>query len=99
MGMLQDFTCPACGLNGHVSGGEDCGMLAATTTIYCESCDNLQDAVVVKDLFSIPPRRHKPRCGKSKSHPIKVWNHNELCPRCGLANLKVAENGLVTMWD
>ena len=99
MGMLQDFTCPACGLKGHVSGGEDAGMLTATTTIYCETCDTLQDSTVEKCRVSVPARGIKPRCEKSKSHPIKVWSQNELCPRCGLANLKVAGNGLVTMWD
>ena len=99
MGMLQDFICPACGLKGHVSGGEDSGMLAATTTIYCETCGTLQDAEVVKNLLSYPPRRFKPRCEKSKTHPIKIWNRNEPCPRCGQNLLQEAADGVVTMWD
>lgn len=99
MGTLVDFTCPACGLKGHVSGGGDCGVLAATTTIYCETCDNLQDAVVVKNLLSIPHRHYKPRCEKSKSHSIILWNRNEPCPRCGRGSLELAQNGLETLWD
>lgn len=99
MGMLQDFTCPACGLKGHVSGGEDCGMLAVTTTIYCKTCDTLQDAIVEKCCVSVPARRIKPRCEKSRLHPVKFWNQNELCPRCGQSLLALDEHGSVTMWD
>ncbi|WP_395745420.1 hypothetical protein [Prosthecobacter sp.] len=99
MGMLQDFICPACGLKGHVSGGKDAGMIAATTTIYCETCRTLQDAEVEKIRCSIPPRRIKPCCERSNIHTIKVWNQNEPCPRCGQSLLVVDENGEVTMWD
>jgi acetone carboxylase gamma subunit len=99
MGMSRDFLCPACGLAGNVSGGGDCGMMDATTTIYCETCQTLQDAVVVKELYAIPPKEIAPRCEKRKSHRIKLWNREQLCPRCGQAHLQEDTNGTVIMWD
>lgn len=99
MGMSLDFLCPACGLEGHVSGGEDCGMVAATTTIYCETCQTLQDAVVVKERYAIPVKEIEPRCRRQKSHPIKLWNREQLCPRCGQALLEEDPNGDVVLWD
>lgn len=99
MGMLLDFVCPACGLKGHVSGGEDCGMVAATTTIYCEICGTLQDAAVVEERFAAVPKRIEIRCEKVKSHRIKLWNRDEPCPRCLQGLLTVDEAGMVTMWD
>ena len=99
MGKTLDFSCPACGLAGHVSGGGDGGDFAATTTIYCETCQTLQDAVVVKELYVIPLKEIAPRCEKRKSHPIKLWNKDEPCPRCGQALLEIDPNGTVVMWD
>lgn len=99
MGMSLDFLCPACGLAGHVSGGEACGMMTATTTIYCETCQTLQDAVVAEELDSDPPKETAPRCKRRKSHRIKLWSHEQLCPRCGQAPLQEDPNGSVTMWD
>lgn len=99
MGMTLDFLCPACGLEGQVSGGPDCGMVVGTTTIYCLTCQTLQDAVVAEELYAIPLKEIAPRCQKRKSHPIKVWNKEEPCPRCGQALLKEDPNGAVIMWD
>jgi hypothetical protein len=95
----MDFICPACGLTGNVSGGEDGGMIEATTTIYCETCETLQDATVVDQLFADPPREVAPRCEKRKSHPLKLWNREQPCPRCGQALLTEAPGGTILMWD
>ncbi len=99
MGMSLDFLCPACGLEGQVSRGPDCGMMVGTTTIYCLTCQTLQDAVVEKQRYTLVPRVNEPRCEKRKSHPIKLWNKDEPCPRCGLAHLHEDPNGEVLMWD
>lgn len=99
MGMRVEFICPACGLKGLVSGGEDCGMVAATTTIYCETCETLQDALVSEVPFDTAPRQIEPRCEKRKSHRIQVWNRDQPCPRCGQALLKEDEAGITLMWD
>lgn len=95
----DDFLCPACGLESHVSGGEDRGMIAATTTIYCETCQTLQDALMAEELYANPPKEIAPRCEKRKSHPIKLWSRDQPCPRCGQALLKEDPNGIAIMWD
>ncbi len=99
MGMTLDFFCPACGLEGHVSGGEACGMIAATTTIYCETCQTLHDALISREPFAETPRLIEPRCRRRKSHPIKLWNRELPCPRCGQGTLVEDPNGSVMMWD
>ena len=99
MGKTLDFSCPVCGLAGHVSGGGDGGDFAATTTIYCETCQTLQDAWVAEELPGATSHEIEPRCEKRKSHPIKLWNKDEPCPRCGQALLEIDPNGTVVMWD
>lgn len=99
MGMRVEFICPACGLKGLVSGGPDCGMVAATTTIYCLTCQTLQDAVVEEERYTLVPCLIEPRCEKRKSHRIKLWNRDEPCPRCGQGLLKEDEAGTIVMWD
>lgn len=96
--MTLDFNCPACGLKGHVSGGYDAGMISVTTTIYCLTCQTLQDAVI-EEMFEPVPREIEPRCEKRKSHPIKLWNREQPCPRCGQGLMEEDPNGEVTMWD
>lgn len=99
MGMHVDFTCPACGLTGHVSGKNDIGMRSCTTTIYCLTCDRLEDVTTGADLDTETPRSFEARCSKNKTHLIRRWNKAEACPRCGKALLKEDRDGNVTMWD
>jgi predicted RNA-binding Zn-ribbon protein involved in translation (DUF1610 family) len=98
MGMHRDYLCPACGLKGHVSGGDDCGMVTETTTIYCETCKTLQDAVV-KDWLAKNEPETEPRCRRRKAHVVKRWTKEEPCPRCGKALLQEVAGGKVMMWD
>lgn len=104
MGQRRDYLCPACGLEGCVSGGEDVGMTCATTTIYCPACDRLRD-VVVKDWFgrkgATPdnPVVLEPRCTRRKAHAVKVWNVDLPCPRCGQTVLQPLEGGQQIDWD
>lgn len=99
MGMCIDFICPACGLTGGVSGGDDRGMIDVTTTIYCETCQTLQDAVVFREFSSAPNREIPPRCEKRKRHPIKLWSRELPCPRCGQALLGEDPGGTIVTWD
>ena len=99
MGAHVDYSCPACGLTGHVSGGEDCGMDTLTTTIYCKTCDQLQDVPVGVVPYALPEHHIEPRCRRRKSHRFQIWNREEPCPRCGKALLEMDENGNITMWD
>lgn len=49
MGTLYDFHCESCGYHTEVSGGEDFGMISATTTILCENCKKLFDVEISDD--------------------------------------------------
>jgi len=99
MGMTLDFHCPACGLEGHVSGGPGGGMRVGTTTIYCLTCQTLQDVVVAHEVYTETPRLNEPHCRRRKSHPIQLWNRDQPCPRCGQAQLKEDPNGTEILWD
>lgn len=99
MGARIEFSCPACGLSGRVSGGNDCGFETATTTIYCESCDNLQDVPTVLKLRLANERKVEPRCTKGESHPVRRWNLHEPCPRCGKAKLEFPAGRPSVLWD
>ena len=98
MGESNSFICPACGLAGHVSGGEDAGECRLTTTIYCQACCELHD-VPTSDIRLGKREKVVPRCPRRKSHPIRLWNLEELCPRCGKALLELDEDGYSTLWD
>lgn len=98
--MLLDYRCPACGLEGHVSAGPDSGMEAATVTIYCVTCDRLEDVVVIEENAWAPDAvPTEPRCSRRKRHPIKVWSKDDPCPRCGQALLEERPDGAETIWD
>lgn len=99
MGMTFEHVCPACGLRGAVAGGEDCGEIHTKTTIYCATCESLQDAVTCENYLANPPVRVEPRCNKSKRHPVRVWNREQPCPRCGQALLHIDASAIVTLWD
>jgi hypothetical protein len=45
MGQMRTFRCTSCDHSAEVSGGNDAGMSATTTTILCEDCHLLMDVV------------------------------------------------------
>lgn len=98
MGAYMDFTCPACRLSGHVSGGLDAGMNSTTTTIYCSACEELQDAETGMHLDGPNAQTHAPRCQNQASHPIREWDQDQPCPRCGKGRMKMMD-GRITLWD
>lgn len=99
MGLRHDFLCPACGLTGHVSGGEDAGFSTETATLYCETCHTLQDGVVAESTGTPERRLLEPHCQVNPHHPTRLWNQHEPCPRCGHAQLIQAPSGKITLWD
>lgn len=74
-------------------------MRTSTTTIYCATCETLQDALTCQNVLADPPVELEPRCGKRKKHPVRVWDREQPCPRCGKALLHIDESGPVAMWD
>ncbi len=78
MGATFHFTCPACTYQARVSGREDFGMVAVTTTVACSSCRKLYDVPVGE----FGQQTRQPYCPKNRAHPVVVWTHPGACPRC-----------------
>ena len=97
MGALYDFRCGSCGYQAEVSGGEDRGMASATTTILCETCQELYDVAISDDPITRKPERETPvRCPVSSAHTWRLWQHPGPCPQCGAA---MTRGAATLIWD
>ena len=95
MGSLYDFACANCGYEAMVSGKDDRGMMCATTTILCEDCREICDAVVSETPWD-KASYQEPVCPNKKSHRIRRWKHPDVCPRCGS---EMERGEITTHWD
>lgn len=106
MGTLYKFKCPKCRYSAEVSGGDDMGMYATTTTIMCKTCKELLDVTTSKQPYPEtlnPPEpsftpwvRRTIQCTKSASHEVERWKFPGPCPKCG----KTMKQGEITCcWD
>jgi len=96
MGERFQFTCADCGYRTEVSGGDDAGMLAVTTTILCEDCQRLYDVVTADMDDSRNPKERALRCPKSAKHKVNRWTNGGPCPECGKP---LTKGGSVCLWD
>ena len=55
-------------------------MIDVTTTIYCETCQTLQDAVVYREFSSDPNGEIPPRGEKRKSPPSSSGTGSSSAP-------------------
>ena len=96
MGTLYQYRCSACGYEAQVSGGEDAGEMAGTTTILCEDCCKLWDVVVAR--IEPGPVFHNlvPICPRSSRHKVRPWVYPDSCPRCSEL---MARGQVVRLWD
>jgi hypothetical protein len=98
MGLICQFSCPACGYTAEVAGGPDHGMVASRKTFTCMDCRELGD-VTVSLRGPEPHRIVQPvaaRCPSCRSGRLAPWTHPGPCPRCGT----VMRNGeVVEFWD
>jgi len=95
MGNIYEFKCPKCHYAVEVSGGDDCGMVSATTTILCKECKKLYDVMI----GSAPLNENSystPICPEKRGHTVRRWTYPDVCPKCG-AMIKKGE--LVLLWD
>jgi len=100
MGALNKYVCPARGYHAEVSGGEDCGFEAITTTILCNDCRKLYDIQIGYTEWSQtePSERKtfKMRCPRRAKHQIREWVDGGPCPQCGTP---MENKGASLIWD
>lgn len=94
MGVASNFTCPVCAYEALVSGGDDAGMLGATTTISCARCRKLYDVMVWRT--EEPDEWMEPRCPQNPAHPVARWTAPGPCPKCGG---EMRPGDVVALWD
>jgi len=85
MGTRFIFKCPSCEYKAKVSGGNDIGMLCATSTILCETCKTLDDVVTTNEPWLAMEPEWTPKhynCRKSEKHPCRLWTYTDSCPKC-----------------
>ncbi len=100
MGASYQFRCDSCGYEAEVSGGGDAGMLVITTTVLCETCEELYDVVTARRPTDPAERLDfgpvEPVCPRSKRHTIKPWEHPGPCPKCGS---QMTMGDTLMLWD
>jgi len=97
MGARYQFICAACGYAAEVSGGDDAGLCACTTTIACEQCRELYDVVTAQRQEEAHKFKERaPRCPRSARHPFRPWVSGDPCPRCGGL---MDNKGMTALWD
>ncbi len=100
MGAWIEFRCGVCGYEAMVSGRDDFGFVARTTTVLCEDCEELYDVVTSRRTMrtekGFDRSEKEPECPKSGRHTVRRWEHPGACPKCG-HEMGIGEK--ITMWD
>ena len=100
MGQWYTYVCDQCDYRATVSGGDDIGMAAATTTIHCHNCKEISDVVTTEEPWLannkdwIPTAYH---CERSEDHLVELWVGPGECPKC--SNIMEADFNDVIFWD
>ena len=87
MGLWIEFRCKSCGYEAMVSGRDDMGEIADTTTILCEDCEELYDVITFRRT-KLPEEESRlgpiePECPKAAGHAFRRWEDPDACPKCG----------------
>ncbi len=99
MGAKLEFRCESCGYEAMVSGRDDFGFKARTTTILCEECEELYDVVTsisIHNEGAADRPEIEPKCPRSNRHTVGRWEHPGACPKCGD---EMTGGDKITMWD
>ena len=102
MGTRKRHFCSQCDYEATVSGGDDVGMLAATSTIHCYDCEKILDVVTTEEPWLamdddwVPTDYH---CSQSATHQVALWGYSGECPKCNnTMEMEIGEENLI-MWD
>jgi len=85
MGTRKRHFCSQCDYEAMVSGGDDVGMLAATSTIHYYDCEKILDVVTAEEPWLamsddwVPTDFH---CTQSETHRVALWVGPAECPQC-----------------
>ncbi len=75
MGAWLEFRCEWCGYEAMVSGRDDVGLVARTTTVLCEDCEALYDVVMSRSTMGTEKGGDRseiePECPKSSRHTVR----------------------------
>ena len=100
MGQWYRYFCCHCDYETTVSGGDDIGMGAATTTIHCHNCKEISDVVTTKEPWLATDKDWTPteyHCERSEDHLVELWVGPGECPKC--SNIMEADFNDVILWD
>ena len=100
MGTRYRYFCGQCDYEATVSGGDDVGMLAATSTIQCYDCEKILDVVTAEEPWLamdddwVPTDFH---CTQSATHRVALWGNPGECPKC--SNTMEIDLSFTIDWD
>ncbi len=100
MGQRFRYFCGQCDYQATVSGGDDIGMGAATTTIHCHDCKDIADVVTTEEPWLATDKDWTPtdyHCERSEDHLVELWVGPGECPKC--SNIMEADFNDVILWD
>ena len=101
MGTWNRYFCRKCPYEAFVSGGNDVGMAAATSTVRCYDCKEIKDILTTEEPWLAMAKDWVPTdfyCDKSKAHRIELWKHPRKCPKCDRSMI-VDKDFSPIMWD
>ena len=85
MGTWNRYFCRKCPYEAFVSGGNDVGMAAATSTVRCYDCKEIKDVLTTEEPWLAMDKGWVPTefyCDKTKAHRVELWKHPRKCPKC-----------------
>ncbi len=100
MGTWNRYFCRKCHYEAFVSGGDDVGMAAATSTVRCYDCQEIKDVVTTEEPWLAMVKGWVPtefNCDESKSHRTELWKHPRKCPKCDRS--MIIDKDFQIMWD
>jgi hypothetical protein len=101
MGIWNRYFCRKCPCEAFVSGGNDVGMAAATSTVRCYDCEVIKDVVTTEEPWRAMENDWVPSefyCDESTSHHVELWKHPRKCPKCDCSMI-IDKTYPMILWD
>ena len=85
MGTWNRYFCRKCPYEAFVSGENDVGMAAATSTVRRYDCKEIKDVVTTEEPWLAMDKGWVPAefyCDRSATHQMALWVGRGECPKC-----------------